>query len=244
MFLELNNLNTFYGQAQVLWDLSLKVRQGAVVALLGRNGMGKTTTMHSIMGLVPPRRGVIRYQDQPIESLEPFHISRLGIALVPQGRGIFPSLTVKENLTLGARNRDKEDPWTIDRVYSQFPILNERSNMYANLLSGGEQQMLAIGRALMANPKILLLDEPSLGLAPILVKTIFDILRKINETGVTVVLVEQNARAALKLAHRGYVMEVGYIVLEGSAEGLLSNPDVLHAYLGGRRRVHQDASDS
>lgn len=230
--LDIEKINTYYWSSHVLFDLSLHVPKGSIVSLLGRNGMGKTTIMRSIVGLTPPRDGVIKFKGEQINGLEPHKIARKGIAYVPQGRGIFPSLSVKENLTVGARGQDKPNAWTLDRVYDFFPILKKRENLYGNLLSGGEQQMLAVGRALMSRPKLIMMDEPSLGLAPIIVKGIFDIIREINRRGVTVLLIEQNANMALKIADRAFVMETGSITMSGTGKELLENEAVKAAYLG------------
>jgi branched-chain amino acid transport system ATP-binding protein len=235
--LELKDLRVKYGNVEALHGIDLTVRQGEIVTLLGANGAGKTTTLRAISGLLRPSAGEIRFEGKPIHSLPAHELVKRGIAQAPEGRRIFATLTVRENLMLGAFTRtDKAQiADTLAWIHRLFPVLEKRGTQLAGTLSGGEQQMLAIGRALMANPRILLLDEPSLGLAPLLVKAIFQTLREINQTtGVTIVLVEQNARAALKLAHRGYVMEVGRLVLEDSAEALLSNPKVQNAYLGTR----------
>ena len=235
MLLEVENLRVRYGNVEVLHSINLCVRQGEIVTLLGANGAGKTTTLHAISGLLHPASGEIRFESRPIHRLPTHRLVSTGIAQAPEGRRIFGTLTVRENLNLGAFTRaDKAKvAETLRWIYELFPILAQRREQLAGTLSGGEQQMLAIGRALMANPRILLLDEPSLGLAPLLVKAIFQTLWEINEAGVTIVLVEQNARAALKLAHRGYVMEVGRIVLEDRADALLANPEIRNAYLGG-----------
>jgi branched-chain amino acid transport system ATP-binding protein len=233
--LRLYNVQTFYGNVQVLKDLSLEVSEGEIITLIGANGAGKTTTLMSISGIVPPRAGEILFDDKPIQNLSPDDIVALGISLVPEGRRIFPRLTVMENLDMGAfLRRDKADiKKDVNHIFELFPILAERRNQLGGTLSGGEQQMLAISRALMARPRLLLLDEPSLGLGPIFVKLIFDIIKKINaESRTTIFLVEQNAHMALKVAHRGYVMENGRITLEGSADTLLHNEDVKKAYLG------------
>ena len=216
-------------------DLSIEVSQGEIITLIGANGAGKTTTLMSISGIVPPRAGEILFDDKPIQNLSPDDIVAAGISLVPEGRRIFPRLTVMENLDMGAfLRRDKADiKKDVNHIFELFPILAERRHQHGGTLSGGEQQMLAISRALMARPRLLLLDEPSLGLGPIFVKLIFDIIRKINtESRTTIFLVEQNAHMALKVAHRGYVMENGRITLEGSADALLHNEDVKKAYLG------------
>jgi branched-chain amino acid transport system ATP-binding protein len=233
--LKLYNVQTFYGNVQVLKDLSIEVSEGEIITLIGANGAGKTTTLMSISGIVPPRAGEILFDDKPIQNLSPDDIVASGISLVPEGRRIFPRLTVMENLDMGAfLRRDKADiRKDVNHIFELFPILSERRNQTGGTLSGGEQQMLAISRALMARPRLLLLDEPSLGLGPIFVKLIFDIIRKINtESRTTIFLVEQNAHMALKVAHRGYVMENGRITLEGSADTLLHNEDVKKAYLG------------
>jgi branched-chain amino acid transport system ATP-binding protein len=233
--LKLYNVQTFYGNVQVLKDLSIEVSEGEIITLIGANGAGKTTTLMSISGIVPPRAGEILFDDKPIQNSSPDDIVASGISLVPEGRRIFPRLTVMENLDMGAfLRRDKADiRKDVNHIFELFPILSERRNQPGGTLSGGEQQMLAISRALMARPRLLLLDEPSLGLGPIFVKLIFDIIRKINtESRTTIFLVEQNAHMALKVAHRGYVMENGRITLEGSADTLLHNEDVKKAYLG------------
>ncbi|EPX56126.1 Branched-chain amino acid transport ATP-binding protein LivF [Cystobacter fuscus DSM 2262] len=235
--LELKDLRVKYGNVEALHGIGLTVRRGEIVTLLGANGAGKTTTLRAISGLIRPSAGEILFEGKPIHALPAHELVKRGIAQAPEGRRIFATLTVRENLMLGAFTRtDKPGiAETLAWIHRLFPVLEKRGTQLAGTLSGGEQQMLAIGRALMANPRILLLDEPSLGLAPLLVKAIFQTLREINQTtGVTIVLVEQNARAALKLAHRGYVMEVGRLVMEDSAEALLSNPKVQNAYLGTR----------
>ena len=233
--LKLSNVQTFYGNVQVLKDLSMEISPGEIITLIGANGAGKTTTLMSISGIVPPRAGEILFDDKPIQNLSPDDIVALGISLVPEGRRIFPRLTVMENLDMGAfLRRDKADiKKDVNHIFELFPILAERRHQHGGTLSGGEQQMLAISRALMARPRLLLLDEPSLGLGPIFVKLIFEIIKKINaESRTTIFLVEQNAHMALKVAHRGYVMENGRITLEGSADTLLHNEDVKKAYLG------------
>jgi branched-chain amino acid transport system ATP-binding protein len=237
MLLRVENLRVKYGNIEVLHGVSLEVNQGEIVTILGANGAGKSTTLLSISGLVKVAAGTIFFENAELQKLRAHDIVKLRIAQVPEGRRIFDTLTVQENLNMGAFVRkdthqvNKSREW----VYQLFPILEERRQQLAGTLSGGEQQMLAIGRGLMNQPRILLLDEPSLGLAPLLVKAIFQTLKQINESGVTILLVEQNARAALKLAHRGYVMEVGRIVLEDTAEALLADPEVQNAYLGGSK---------
>ena len=236
MLLEIENLHVRYGNVEALHGVSLSVRQGEIVTLLGANGAGKTTTLSAISGLLRPAGGEIRFEGRPIHRTPAHRLVGMGIAQAPEGRRIFGTLTVQENLNLGAFTQIDRPKITetLRWIHELFPVLAQRRDQLAGTLSGGEQQMLAIGRALMAQPRILLLDEPSLGLAPLLVKAIFQTLWEINTAGVTIVLVEQNARAALKLAHRGYVMEVGRIVLEDRAEALLANPEVCSAYLGGQ----------
>jgi branched-chain amino acid transport system ATP-binding protein len=233
--LELKDVETFYGNIQALKSISMDIAEGEIVTLIGANGAGKSTTLMSICGVVPPRRGAIYFRGEPIHGMPPNAIVSLGISQVPEGRRIFPHLTVIENLDMGASLRnDKADvKRDMDYIFELFPILAERRHQPGGTLSGGEQQMLAISRALMARPRLLLLDEPSLGLAPLIVKRIFEIIQKINhENKTTVFLVEQNANLALKTAHRGYVMENGRITLSDAAENLLANEDVRRAYLG------------
>jgi branched-chain amino acid transport system ATP-binding protein len=235
--LEIDDLHVKYGNVEALHGIALAVQQGEIVTILGANGAGKSTTLRAISGLLRPSRGEIRFEGRPAQSIPAHERVRMGIAQAPEGRRVFGTLTVSENLALGAFTRTDtiQIAETLSWIYRLFPVLEQRRVQLAGTLSGGEQQMLAIGRALMASPRVLLLDEPSLGLAPLLVKSIFQVIREINRsTGVTVVLVEQNARAALKLANRGYVMEVGRIVMEGSAEALMANPSVQNAYLGRR----------
>jgi len=233
--LKLENINTYYGNIHALKNVSLEIREGEIVTLIGANGAGKSTTLMSICGVQPAKSGSITYNGSPLNDLAVDEIVQLGIVQVPEGRRIFPYLTVQENLDMGSYlRRDREGvKKDIDYVFSLFPRLKERRMQTGGTLSGGEQQMLAISRALMARPKLLLLDEPSLGLAPIIVMQIFEIIRKINtESGTTIFLVEQNANMALKSAHRGYVMETGRITLEDSASNLLKNEAVRKAYLG------------
>lgn len=233
--LELRNVKTFYGNIQALKGISIEIAEGEIITLIGANGAGKSTTLMSICGIAPPRSGEIFFMGQPIQELSPNKIVALGISQVPEGRRIFPRLSVTENLDMGAFLRPDKDgiKKDIDYIYSLFPILAERRAQAGGTLSGGEQQMLALSRALMARPRLLLMDEPSLGLAPIIVRQIFDIIKKINaESNTTIFLVEQNANLALKVAHRGYVMETGRITVSDSAEKLLANDDVRRAYLG------------
>ena len=225
-------IHTYYGDSHILHGVSLSVAPGEAVALLGRNGAGKTTIIRSIVGFTPPRAGRIVFDGDAIHGWPAYRIARRGLALVPQGRRIFAPLSVRENLLLGAR----ADGWTLERVFALFPRLRERQEQAAGTLSGGEQQMLAIARALMSRPRLLLLDEPSLGLAPLIVRQIFQVLRDLNrKEGLTVFLVEQNAFHALKLAHRGYVMVNGRIALAGTGRELLERPEVKAAYLEGGR---------
>lgn len=233
--LELKNLQTFYGNIQALKDVSIEISEGEIITLIGANGAGKTTTLMSVCGIVPPRSGDIVFMGKPIHDLSPNQIVSLGISQVPEGRRIFPYLTVMENLDMGAFLRTDKDgiKQDMEYIFELFPILAERRHQAGGTLSGGEQQMLAISRALMARPMLLLMDEPSLGLAPLIVKQIFEIIRKVNtENNTTIFLVEQNANLALKVAHRGYVMETGRITLADSAEKLLADEKVKKAYLG------------
>jgi branched-chain amino acid transport system ATP-binding protein len=232
MMLELLDIHTYYGESYVLWGVSLKIPEGSVVALLGRNGMGKTTAIRSIIGLTPPRRGRILYGEKDITALPPEKIAKLGIGLVPQGRYIFPSLSVTENLTMAARGAGKADSWSLDDVYSLFPILKERSGFRGTLLSGGEQQMLAIGRALMTNPQLILMDEPSEGLAPLIVKEVGKIIYQLKRKGFSILLVEQNLPMALKIADYLYILSNGKIVYESTPDQLRSNDEVKAKYIG------------
>ncbi len=233
--LKLRNIQTFYGNIQALKNINMGVEEGEIITRIGANGAGKSTTLMTLCGIVPPTGGTVEFQGQDITGLPPDKIAALGISQVPEGRRIFPYLTVTENLDMGAflrkdTNKIKQD---MEHVFDLFPILAERRQQPGGTLSGGEQQMLAISRALMSKPKLLLLDEPSLGLAPIIVKQIFDIVKKINaEDKVTIFLVELNANIALKAAHRGYVMETGEITMTDTGDKLLSNEDVKKAYLG------------
>ena len=233
--LELVNVNVNYGQTQALKGINLLAEEGSIIALVGPNAAGKTTTLKAITGLKPITSGEIHLRGQRIDQLDTSEVIRQGIALSPEGRRVFPELTVVENLRLGAylRNNRREIKQDIERVYGYFPVLKMRERQIAGTLSGGEQQMLAIGRALMAKPSYLLLDEPSLGLAPLIVKSIAMIIKQINGAGVAIILVEQNARMALRLAEYAYVLESGQMTLEGRAEELLHNDYVRKAYLGG-----------
>ena len=229
--LEVVDIHTYYGNSHVLHGISLKVEQGSIVALLGRNGMGKTTVARSIIGFTPPRRGVVRFKEKEIGGLEPYQIARMGLSLVPQGRGIFSSLSVKENLTIAARSGSQGEAWNLDRVYSLFPILKDRANLYANLLSGGEQQMLSIGRALMTNPDLLLMDEPSEGLAPLIVREISRVIDQLRGS-LSVLLAEQNLQMALGLADYVYVISKGSVVYESTPQELRNNEEVKSKHLG------------
>ena len=233
--LELQKVSTYYGNLQVLHDIDLEIEEGEIITLIGANGAGKSTTLMSISGIVPPRRGAILFKGRSIQAIPPDKIVAMGLSQVPEGRHIFPDLTVNENLDMGCflrrdKNGIKED---LDYIYSLFPILSKRRNQPGGNLSGGEQQMLAISRALMARPTLLLLDEPSMGLAPIVTLQIFEIIRRINkEQNTTIFLVEQNANLALKVAHRGYVLENGKIIIHDTCNVLLDNQDIQKAYLG------------
>jgi branched-chain amino acid transport system ATP-binding protein len=238
MLLELNSVSSYYGQIQALKSISLHIAPGEIVALIGANGAGKTTLLNSISGLITPQEGRITFAGRDITRLNPVHIVGLGISHVPEHRQLFGTMTVYDNLLLGAYHRHRRSTQAdlerdIGQVYDIFPILRERKTQLAGTLSGGEQQMLAIGRGLMAKPKLILLDEPSLGLAPLIAKDLFRVIASLRETGQTVLLVEQNARAALKLADRTYVVETGSITLEGAATDLLNDRRVQAAYLGG-----------
>lgn len=233
--LTIRNIESFYGPIMAIRGVSLDVHQGQIVSILGANGAGKTTLMKTVSGVMDPEKGKITFEGDEIQGSEPHKVVQKGIVHVPEGREVFPLLTVDENLSLGAYTLKDKGQIDHDRdlVFSYFPILKERRNQEAGTLSGGQQQMLAIGRGLMANPKIMLLDEPSLGLSPLLVQEIFGILKRLNdEQSMTMMLVEQNANAALELAHHGYVMEVGRIVMDGAADVLMRSEDIQNFYLG------------
>ena len=233
VLLDVKDIHVFYGNIEAVKGMSFHVDRGEIVCLIGANGAGKTTTLRTVSGLLRPREGAIFYDDQRIDLLPAHEIVGLGVAQSPEGRRIFPRMSVRENLDMGAFTRkDAEQRQDMERILELFPILKERARQAAGTLSGGEQQMLAIGRALMTKPKLLLLDEPSMGLAPIVVQRIFQTIREISEQGVTILLVEQNAAQALNLANRGYVIETGRIVLEDEARALLANERVRKAYLG------------
>jgi branched-chain amino acid transport system ATP-binding protein len=233
--LSLKQVDVYYGSIQALWQISLDVRQGEIVTIVGSNGAGKSTVLRTITGLLKPKQGSIEYNSQPIHRLGPDEIVREGISMVPEGRELFPRMTVRENLELGAAYVEKARAKTIESlewVYSLFPKLKERASQLAGTLSGGEQQMVAIGRALMSRPSILLMDEPSLGLSPLIVAEVFKTTQRINQEGLTILLVEQNVRQSLAMSHRAYVLENGRIVMEGIGKELMENAHVKEAYLG------------
>ena len=232
--LTVDNVHTYYGNIHALKGVSLNIEKGEIVTLLGGNGAGKTTTLRTICGLLKPREGAVHHNGEDLLKYKAHQIVYKGISMVPEGRGVFARLTVTENLEMGAYSRsDKQEiQRNMERIYSLFPRLKERRTQVAGTLSGGEQQMLATGRALMCNPSLLLMDEPSMGLAPVLVELIFDTIQQINREGTTILLVEQNALMALGIAHRGYVLQTGQIVLSDTAENLKKNPTVQKAYLG------------
>ena len=232
--LTVENLNVYYGMIHALKNVSFHVEEGEIVALIGANGAGKTTTLQTVSGMLQAKSGSVHFENQDITKMPSHRIVQLGISHVPEGRRMFANLTVYENLRMGAYTRKdkKEIEESLARVYERFPRLKERTRQPAGTLSGGEQQMLAMGRALMSNPRLLLLDEPSMGLSPLLVSEIFDIIESISKQGVTILLVEQNAKKALSIADRGYVLETGNIVMEDSAQALLNNEDIKKAYLG------------
>ncbi len=238
MLLELKNVEAAYGNIKALKGINLSVPEGKIVTLIGANGAGKSTTMKTIMGIMKPIAGDILFKGESIAGMKTHNIVRKGVVLVPEGRQILQNMSVRENLEMGAYQRKdpegiKED---LSKVFERFPRLFERQNQFGGTLSGGEQQMLAIGRAVMAKPEVMLLDEPSMGLAPLVVQQIFDVIKDINKMGTTVLLVEQNARKALQIADYAYVMETGRIVMEGPAQEVANNPDVMAAYLGGKKK--------
>jgi branched-chain amino acid transport system ATP-binding protein len=231
--LELQDVHTFYGNIEALKGVSIDVEDGEIVTLIGSNGAGKSTTLRSISGLTPPREGSIRFDGQEIGETPPQDVVRLGVSLSPEGRHVFPRMTVRENLDLGAYlRRDGSIEQDLERVFALFPRLKERERQKAGTMSGGEQQMLAIGRALMADPKLLLLDEPSMGIAPVLVERIYETIVEINRQGTTILLVEQNANYALEVSKRGYVLETGAVALADASSSLRDDPEVQRAYLG------------
>ncbi len=232
--LELENVNSGYGMVQILWDVSFHIKQKEIVSIIGPNGAGKTTLVKTIAGLLSPSSGTIRFKGEPIQKLQPYDIVKKGLTMIPEGRDIFPRMTVEENLQLGAyiladKSKVKD---TKEKVYQIFPVLKKKEKALAQTLSGGEQQMLVICRSLMSNPELLILDEPSLGLAPIVVEKVLDTVAKINDDGVTILLVEQNIRDSLEISHRGYVLEEGKIIIEGEGRELLTNNHIKEVYLG------------
>jgi len=232
--LEIKNIDAFYGDAQALWDVSLIVKEGEIVTLLGANGAGKSTTLRTISGLLKPKKGSISLSGVRLDRIEPYQIILHGLSHVPEGRRLFPNMTVWENLSVGAYIPPawKDRSGAIEEMMEIFPTLRERKDQLAGTLSGGEQQMCAIARAMISRPRIILLDEPSLGLAPVIVERIFEVIERINHKGVTVLLVEQNAHIALQIAHRGYVIETGHVVMEGEANRLNQDEYIKQAYLG------------
>lgn len=232
--LEVKDLEVYYGMIQAIKGISFEVNEGEVIALIGANGAGKTTTLHTITGLLKPKKGSVMFEGTDITKIPAHKIVGLGMAHVPEGRRVFASFTVLQNLKMGAYTRNDKDEMedTLSMIYKRFPRLEERKNQLAGTLSGGEQQMLAMGRALMSKPKIILMDEPSMGLSPILVNEIFDIIQSVSASGTTVLLVEQNAKKALSIANRAYVLETGKIVLEGDAKELMNDDSIKKAYLG------------
>lgn len=232
--LEVNNIHTYYGNIQALKGISITVNEGEIVTLIGSNGAGKSTTLKTISGLLRPRQGEIRFEDKLITGTPAHDVTGLGLVQVPEGRRVFSQMTVQENLEVGAYLRNDKDgiKHDMERIFTLFPRLRERRRQVAGTLSGGEQQMLAMGRAMMSQPRLLLLDEPSMGLAPLLVDTIFETIENLNKSGTTILVVEQNARKALQVAHRGYVLQTGTITIGGDAKELLADPRVIEAYLG------------
>ncbi len=237
MLLELKHIVAGYGNIMALKDISLSVPEGAIVSLIGANGAGKSTTMKTIMGIIKPKEGDVLFEGKSLKGEKSYQVVHQGISLVPEGRQILQNMSVQDNLYLGAYKRNDKSGIAADiqKIYEHFPRLEERKKQYGGTLSGGEQQMLAIGRAMMARPKLLLLDEPSMGLAPLVVQQIFAVIKEINKGGTTVLLVEQNARKALQIADYAYVMETGKIVLDGKASDVAANPQVMAAYLGGKK---------
>ncbi|OGA08860.1 MAG: ABC transporter ATP-binding protein [Betaproteobacteria bacterium RIFCSPHIGHO2_12_FULL_69_13] len=231
--LEVRSLEAGYGPSQVLFGVSFDIRQGEVVTLLGRNGMGKTTTVHALMGIVPAKAGTISYQGEPIARMPSYKVAQKGIGLVPEGRQVFPNLTVYENLIATAANRSaSEEPWSLERVYELFPLLAERKNHYGNQLSGGEQQMLAIGRALMTNPRLLILDEATEGLAPLVRREIYRSIERLKAQELSLLVIDKDVRSLTRVADRHYVLEKGRVVWSGTSAELAANEDVQHRHLG------------
>jgi branched-chain amino acid transport system ATP-binding protein len=234
MLLEVKEIQTFYGLSHILFGVSLAIDKGETVCLLGRNGVGKTTTLRSIMGLTPPRTGTIQFQGREIRGKQPFEICRLGLGFVPEDRVIFPDLTVRENLEIAIKKDDKgkSTGWTVEKVHRLFPILKERDKQWGGTLSGGEQQMLTIARTLMGNPRLVLLDEPSEGLAPLVVRAIGEHIQALKKEGITLLLSEQNSSFALKVSDRAYILEKGQVTWEGNISELRENPKIMKNYLG------------
>ena len=234
MLLEVKEIQTFYGLSHILFGVSLAIEKGETVCLLGRNGVGKTTTLRSIMGLTPPRTGTIQFQGSEIRGKQPFEICRLGLGFVPEDRVIFPDLTVRENLEIAVKKEDqgKNTGWTVEKVHRLFPILKERDKQWGGTLSGGEQQMLTIARTLMGNPRLVLLDEPSEGLAPLVVRAIGEHIQALKKEGITLLLSEQNSSFALKVSDRAYILEKGQVTWKGNISELRENPEIMKNYLG------------
>ncbi len=232
MLLEVENIQTYYESTHILFGVTLEVDQGETVCILGRNGMGKTTLLRSIIGLTPPRQGTIRFQGAKINGKQPFRIARLGVGFVPEDRNIFPNLTVRENLEIAVIKRNAATAWDLDKVYALFPILKARDKQWGGTLSGGEQQMLTIARTLMGNPNLLLLDEPSEGLAPLVVEAIKEQIVRIQQEGMTIILSEQNSVVALEVSQRAYVLEKGQVSWQGPIAALEANPQIMEEYLG------------
>ncbi len=232
MLLEVKEIQTYYGIIHILFGISLEIREGETITLLGRNGVGKTTTFRSIMGLTPPRAGNIRFDGREIRGKQPFEIARLGVGLVPEDRIIFPDLTVRENLEMGIQKGKESGGWTIEKVHGLFPILKDRGKQWGGTLSGGEQQMLTIARTLMGNPRLLLLDEPSEGLAPLVTRAIGEQIRALKKEGLTILLSEQNSHFAFDVSDRAYILEKGQVSWEGGISELRENPEIMKTYLG------------
>jgi len=231
--LEVRDLETSYGRSQVLFGVSFSISQGEIITLLGRNGMGKTTTVRSVMGMVPPKAGKISFQNLELNNLPSYRIAQAGLGLVPEGRQIFPNLTVRENLVATAANRSqRKDPWTLARVFALFPNLHNRQDNFGNQLSGGEQQMLAIGRALMTNPLLLILDEATEGLAPLVRAEIYQSIERLKSSGLSILIIDKDLKALTRIADRHYVLEKGRVVWEGASSALAANQDVQRRYLG------------
>ncbi len=232
MLLRVEGIDTYYETTHILFGVTLEINQGETVCVLGRNGVGKTTLMRSIIGLTPPRKGTISFQGNKINGKQPFHIARLGVGFVPENRDIFPNLTVEENLEIATIKRKNEGAWNLDTVYALFPLLKQRRKQWGGTLSGGEQQMLTIARTLMGNPVLLLLDEPSEGLAPLVVEMIKEQILRIQQEGMTILLSEQNSATALEVSQRAYILEKGQVSWQGATSELSDNPKIMEKYLG------------